>query len=614
MNKKGQLTIFIILAIIIVLGIIGYFLLSSTFTPSKIPTTFEPVYNAFLQCIQDKTATGIDILESQGGYIELPAFEAGSGYSPFGSQLDFVGNPIPYWYYVSGNNIAKEQVPSRSFMEEELANYIKKNMRDCYYGNYYEQGFEINQGDPDVEVTIRKESVDVEVQMNLGITKSEESVYLKSFNKEINSQLGALYDAAIEVYNHEQSDLFLEEYALDVLHLYAPVDGAEITCSPMVWNGNEVFTNLRNALEANTNALKTQRGEYTLNDDIDKYFVVDFDAGKNVRFLSSANWSMAFEVAPAEGGILIANPAGPQQALGIIGLCYVNYHFVYDVKYPVLIQVYEGDETFQFPMAVIIDNNQPRESLKTSAVEYEDEQFCEYANTRFEIKTYDLQSNPVEADIFYECFSEKCKIGKTQGGSLTTGFPQCVNGKIIATAQGYADKEQTQTIVEEGTTNIYMNKLHEVNVDLKVDSKSTNSYALITFVSNSLSKTIVYPETKTINLSEGQYEVSVYIYRNSTLNLQGYSKEQCVEVPQEGLGALFGLTKEKCFDFDIPNSVVSNALVGGGQQEHYILENTLVNSKNIEIDTESLKTPKTIEELQQNYIDFENKGLNIKLK
>lgn len=614
MKDKGQLTIFIILAIIIILGIIGYFFLSSTFTPSVVPTEFEPIYNAILQCIQDKTETGIDILETQGGYIELPAFEPGSGYSPFGSQLDFAGNPIPYWYYVSGNNIAKEQIPSRSFMEEELGNYIEKNLKDCYYGEYYEQGFEINQGNPNVKTIIREKSVDVEVEMNLGITKSGESVYIKSFNKEIDSELGALYEAARNVYDYEQRNLFLEEYALDVLHLYAPVDGAEITCSPMVWNAEEIFANLRNALEANTNALKTQRGEYTLNEDIDKYFVLDFDAGKNVRFLSSANWSMAFEVAPVDGAILIANPAGPQQAMGIIGLCYVAYHFVYDVKYPVLIQVYEGDEIFQFPMAVIIDNNQPRESLKTSAVEYEDEQFCEYPTTPFEIETYDLHGNPVEAEISYECFGEKCEIGKTKDGSLKALFPQCVNGYLTATAEGYTDKKQMQTIMEEGETNIYLNKLYEVKVDLEIDGKSTNSYALITFVSNSLSKTIVYPETKTVNLSEGQYEISVYIYKNSSLNLQGYSKEQCVEVPQEGLGALFGLTKEKCFNVDIPNSVVSNALVGGGQNEHYILENTLANSRTIEINAESLKTPKTIEELQQNYIDFENKGLDIRLK
>jgi rod shape-determining protein MreC len=31
-------------------------------------------------------------------------YEASSEYMPFSSQLDFLGNPVPYWYYISGNN------------------------------------------------------------------------------------------------------------------------------------------------------------------------------------------------------------------------------------------------------------------------------------------------------------------------------------------------------------------------------------------------------------------------------------------------------------------------------------------------------------------------------
>ena len=47
---------------------------------------------------------------------------------PFSSQLNFLGDFIPYWYYVSGNNIQKEQMPSKNDMEEQLEEFIEEKI------------------------------------------------------------------------------------------------------------------------------------------------------------------------------------------------------------------------------------------------------------------------------------------------------------------------------------------------------------------------------------------------------------------------------------------------------------------------------------------------------
>ena len=78
-NRKGQVTLFIILALVIVAGIAAYFLLSGTLAPTtQIPEEFQPVYNAYTTCLQDALRSGISVLEGQGGYIYLPDFEPGS--------------------------------------------------------------------------------------------------------------------------------------------------------------------------------------------------------------------------------------------------------------------------------------------------------------------------------------------------------------------------------------------------------------------------------------------------------------------------------------------------------------------------------------------------------
>jgi len=98
------------------------------------------------------------------------------------------------------------------------------------------------------------------------------------------------------------------------------------------------------------------------------------------------------------------------------------------------------------------------------------------------------------------------------------------------------------------------------------------------------------------------------------LTLGATTKKQCMEVPQSGLGGLFGITEEKCFDINIPEQIISEALVGGGSENYYILESELQNSRALEISAGSLPSPKSLEELQNNYILFESKGLDVVFK
>jgi len=573
--------------------------------------------------LEDDLNTGIDVLESQAGYIELPDFEPGSNYMPFSSQLDFLGNPIPYWYYVSGNNLEREQVPSVSEMESQIADFVEGEINGCELGDYYDDGFEITKGAPEADVTIRGNEVEINLNMNLDIKKEDDSALIDDHKIIVNSELGKLYDSAVEVYQQEQNNLFLEERGVDILNLYAPVDGVEISCSPEIWQADEVFDELQEAIEANTGALKSSGKS-------DDYFVVDslnnLDSDLEVRFLNSKNWPGTFEVNPSEGSLLVAEPVGNQPGLGAMGFCYIPYHFVYDMKYPVLVQVYSDvtGEIFQFPMAVVIQGNKPRVALDVSAVDIDVPELCTYKNTQVEVRTFDTKLNPVEADISYECFTTKCDIGKTtltgSVSSLKEEFPQCVNGFITATAEGFKDTDFLYSTTEEGSADIIMDRVYEKEINLNLDGKvytESSGIAIITFTLDSESaseinsKTIVYPTQKKIELTEGQYEVQVYIYRNSSLKLESSVLKECVNVPQSGVGGIFGLTKEECFDIEIPTQTISNALSGGGKENYYILESELENSDIVEINSESLPLPVTLDKLQENYILFEDKELGI---
>jgi hypothetical protein len=608
-KKRGQVTIFIIIAVIIIGVVVGFLLLRGNLGIVKIPASVQPVYNSFLSCLEDKTKVGIDILESQAGYIELPEFEAGNRYMPFSSQLNAFGSLIPYWYYVSGNNVEKEQVPSEQEIEKELADFINEKIRECNYESYYNEGFEITQGEPKASVDIKKDNVAVKLNMDMKISKGGDSALISSHNVVVKSYLGTLYNSAKTIYQKEQKELFLENYGIDTLRLYAPVDGVDITCSPKTWNADEVFDNLLDAIETNTLALSTE----TPSTKEEKYFFVNANIDGEARFINSKSWSNSLEVLPSEDSFLIANPVGNQPGLGILGFCYVPYHFVYNVRYPVLVQVNKGEEVFQFPFAVVIQGNKPRKALNSSAGASNVE-LCEYKNTAITVRTYDTELNPVESQISYECFGESCDIGETSSGVLEREFPQCVNGFIVAKADGFEETRYQYSTTQTGSVDIIMDKLYDLNVDLKLDSVSYNGKAMIYFSSEGSSRVVSYPEQRKVKLSEGQYEISVYIYKDSSMQLAETTHQECIEVAKTGIGGLFGMKEQKCFDIEIPAQILSNVLSGGGKQDYYVLESDLKNSNSIEINANGFTVPITIEQLQNNYLEFDSSGLEVSFR
>ncbi|OYT36301.1 hypothetical protein B6U91_01540, partial [Candidatus Pacearchaeota archaeon ex4484_71] len=320
-GKRGQVTIFIVIALVLVAIVGGYFILKNRSGKEKISPLADPVEKTILSCLEEDLSEGVSVLEANGGSMYYDSFSPGSRYMPFSSHLDFVGEEIPYWYYISGNNLEVQNVPSKSDMEEDLERFVKESIKDCNLNDYYDEGYQISERVSDAKVKISGRSVEVDLKMDLVVEKEGEIATVSDHYAKVNSKIGELYDDAIKVYQKEQSDLFLEKYGIDNLRLYAPVDGVELTCSPLTWNASSVFGDIRDAVELNTLALK---GSGEKND----YFNLDLPVNNEVRFVNSRNWPSKIEVSPSKGNMLIAEPVGNQQGLGILGFCYVTYHFV----------------------------------------------------------------------------------------------------------------------------------------------------------------------------------------------------------------------------------------------------------------------------------------------
>ncbi|MBT4135421.1 hypothetical protein HOD75_02600 [archaeon] len=615
-GKKGQLAIIIIVAIILVLAVILIFVFRGSFVGTSIPADLEPVYSYYLSCVEENALEGASILSQKGGYINNPDFSPGSIYMPFSSELDFLGIGIPYWYYVSGNGVLNEQKPSLEKMEQELDVFLEERLELCDFSSFEAQGFIIGLSDLEVETEIRDNDVVVNLVQEISITREDSSWSQNKHKKNVKSNLGGFYELAEKIFLNNKESMFLENYGLDVLRLYAPVDGSEIGCSPKIWSVDEIQENLSDALSVNVPATKIKGNYYDLAEDENKYFVQDIEENVdvNINFMYSKDWPMRLEVWPSEDKILRADPVGLQEGLGMLGFCYVPYHFVYDFGYPVLVQIYSNEELFQFPVVVYINKNKPREALDVEGLPDVVPELCENKNTQLSVSTYNTNLEPVEAHIRYKCLDTSCSIGESvienNVASLKADFPQCVNGYVIASAEGYETKKQLVSSIDESSVNVVLNKQYKL--DLEVNSGGSDvDYAVVNFIKEDKTITISYPEQKEIELTEGQYEVKTYVYKNSSINLEGESVEKCVTVPKSGFFGIFGATDEKCFTMDIPSQVVSFAVSGGGTQNYYVGEKELMDYEKIVIYADSFGTPRKVEDLQLNYNKIEISGLEI---
>jgi len=611
-NIRGQVTIFIILAIVIIAGVVGYFVFKGMQKPSTPEKQMQGAYDYYVSCLQDTARQGVKILGEQGGYIETPVFVPGSEYRPFSSQLNFLGQGVPYWMYVSGNNLLKEQMPTQKGMEKELAKYIQDRIGECDFSDFAQQGFDVavSKENVNVGVKINANTVEISAENKIRVTFGNQTAVFGNHQTSINSKLGKFYDLAVKTYNYEKKSMFLEKYALDVMRLYAPVDGVEISCTPKVFVDENIRGDLTSALSANIAALRLKGNYYS---GVDKYFIssIGEDVNEQANFLYMNSWPTRIEIY----GDKVVEPVGLQQGLGILGFCYVPYHLVYDINFPVLIQFYDQNELFQFPVAVIIEKSKERNALPSAEGVNIEPEVCRYKNSDIEVYTYDSDLKPIEADITFSCFNTECRIGKTESDGRDAVFkgkvPKCVNGFILANAEGYAPVKYQISTNEEGVANLLMKKIYNLSLDLNLNE---GQQALVSLESDEYSTSVLFTGSESIGVPEGYYNVSVYIFKNSSINIPASSSKQCFDIASSGVGGIFGFTQEKCVDINIPEQEIGFAVVGGGKQEEYITEEQLRDASVFKIRTEIFATPTSLQAVQDIYTKMEDSGLELSVE
>lgn len=195
--KRGQVTLFIILGILIViiLVLVLYFksgIVKDTFDTQlskfvTVPKQVEVIDFFVKECV---TKTGNDallLIGSQGGFLSPKLNEFNVGY-----------------YVYNG----KKVMPERFFLENQISSYVGDMLFFCTKSFIDFPQFDIEQGEIKTKTTINNDNVVIDIVYPLKITKGESTFNLREFNNnEFSIRLGIIYDVSNNIVDEQMMNL-----------------------------------------------------------------------------------------------------------------------------------------------------------------------------------------------------------------------------------------------------------------------------------------------------------------------------------------------------------------------------------------------------------------------
>lgn len=204
-NKRGQVTLFVILGIVIVAIIVLLLafrkdILPKTGSPENIDATMQSIEKGIRQCMADAADEPIKRIGLQGGYLSTPE----------GSYRRWNDYPISYLCY----NLARTESCRNRFltvgnMEEQLSEAITENMGKCLDIQEFAslgliKTIDVIPGDKlDVKVSISQDVVNIELNYKVEVKGSSGSKVKDKFEIAIRSPLGDLYEVAQDILDSE---------------------------------------------------------------------------------------------------------------------------------------------------------------------------------------------------------------------------------------------------------------------------------------------------------------------------------------------------------------------------------------------------------------------------
>jgi hypothetical protein len=168
MNKRGQLTIFIIIAILVVAGVSLFFVFRGDVNEkSSGDLDADEVFNYVRECMESVAEESIYDIGKGGGY----------------------SNGLENYYLVNGEN----NFPSKEQVQDEISKSFNENLYPCIEGLSNFTEYKIENWTIETKVQIREDKVKFNIEYPLTVLQGESYARITKFRFEVNSRIDLIY-------------------------------------------------------------------------------------------------------------------------------------------------------------------------------------------------------------------------------------------------------------------------------------------------------------------------------------------------------------------------------------------------------------------------------------
>lgn len=202
MNKRGQVSTFAIIGIILIVLIALFLFLRDRiyFGPASersLQDEFPPIEEHIKNCLTEKGTERIRQMGLQGGYLN-PAE---------GTYLPYLNNKVSYrGWNIQNQRYCRARILTEKDMENALSLKLKDDLRtQCLnIGSFRKIGFNVEEiGDLKIDVDIGEDTTLLTANQKIKISKNDISVEEDKFTANINLPFGRLYDTSLDVVREE---------------------------------------------------------------------------------------------------------------------------------------------------------------------------------------------------------------------------------------------------------------------------------------------------------------------------------------------------------------------------------------------------------------------------
>jgi hypothetical protein len=413
MNKKGQLALFIILAIIIVgAGILYYYGSRKPQTPADNTPTVTQLneYQRSLKdyvdsCLQQIVLDGVEILRIQGGYIYLENISTLQVPSR-GSVIE-MENGVPVIRVGTGTNLVgywltndKVSFPSVNYMEFQLQRYIEQRMPLCVqdFTAFKKQGWIVDAKNPKAYVMIRQ-TVETGIIYPITFVKNGEWK-LDTFEYSVPIKLATIQNLAEEITVHEYYTHYLERQTKRWIGYYQGVDEkllppfqatiSSTECETVNWQKPDVKEKVSSIITTYTPEIRLAGTTFmqrhstdaveqaVINQFTEKFLLYDYGS-MSVQHTFNPSVAWDFDIYPRSGETIKPDKYTGKGIPFLPQICNIKYAYKYFLSYPVIVEISDpesaqidiqahrfishGGYTFDLPLQVFICGNQERECV-----------------------------------------------------------------------------------------------------------------------------------------------------------------------------------------------------------------------------------------------------------